>query len=245
MGAAEILQEVNGMAITADVLAQARARLKPAFRDQALVDRFTAIRGYNVRRATADARATLTDDEMNVMRSLIARSSPLVQVTSNVVASAIGGARAEMVFRTTFKSRVPPAPPYRVIRFVRAAQINRLFRRNQESCTVPGYVCYRRLAERRGNAPDPRTLHASLMRCFTSAKWSFDGPAREFEVGRMTNVDTPGTMYSEVPYAIMADFLIALYDEAERKIFEVGRAAGWLCVWDGWPGIAPTLVRTL
>jgi hypothetical protein len=48
----------------------------------------------------------------------------------------------------------------------------------------------------------------------------------------MTNKDTPGTMYSDLPYGIMADFLIALYDEEKREIFEVGRAAGWLGVWE-------------
>ena len=58
------------------------------------------------------------------------------------------------------------------------------------------------------------------------------------------NLDTPGTMSSDLPYAIMADFLIALYDQDARRILEVGRAAGWLCVWQGWPRTAPTFVRT-
>ena len=49
---------------------------------------------------------------------------------------------------------------------------------------------------------------------------------------------------------IMADFLIALYDQDARKILEVGRAAGWLCVWQpdmSGPtprAIAPTFLRT-
>ncbi len=233
------------MAITPNALAQARMQLKPVSRDQALVDKFIAIRNYNVPRGTADARATLTADEIEVLQSLIARSSPAVQVTANVAPSGFGGGtRAEMVFRTSFKSRVQPGPPYRVIRFVRAAQVNRLFGSNKEEFTVPGYVCYTTLSQIKGNAPDSQALHASLTKCFSMSKWSFDGPRREFEGGGMTNKDTPGTMSSDLPYGIMADFLIILYDENAKKIFEVGRAAGWLCVWSGWPQTAPTFVRT-
>jgi hypothetical protein len=233
------------MAITPDALAQARMQLKSAFRDQALVDKFIAIRGYNLNRSSADVRATLNHGEIQVLQSLIARSSPLIQVTTNIVDSLFGGGtRAEMVFRTTFRSRVQPVLPYRVIRFVRAAQFNRAIGFNKEEYTVPGYVCYRTLSQRRDVAPDPQTIHASLMKCFTMSKWSFDGPAREFEGGVMTNIDTPGTMSSDLPYGIMADFLIALYDQNARKILEVGRAAGWLCVWKGWPQTAPTFVRT-
>ena len=221
------------MAITPETLAQARMGLKSTSRDQALADKFIAIRGYNVRRSKADARATLTEGEITVLQSLIARSSPLVQVTTNVERSRFppGGTRAEMVFKTTFRSRVQPAPPYRVIRFVRAAQVNRLFGSNKVAYTVPGYVCYQDLSNTKAAAPDPRNLHASLMRGFTMSKWSFDGPRKEFEGGGMTNKDTPGTMYSDLPYGIMADFLIALYDEEKREILEVGRAAGWLGVW--------------
>lgn len=234
------------MGITPDALARARTGLKSTSRDQALVDRFIAIRNYNVARGTADARATLTAEEIQVLQSLIVRSSPAIQVMPKVVASTFGGGtRAEMVFRTAFKSKVPAGPPYRVIRFVRAAQVNRVIRYNKEEYTVPGYVCYRPASQVQSKtAPDPQTVHAALTRCFSMSKWSFDGPRQEFEGGRLMNEDTPGTQSSDLPYGIMADFLIVLYDENARTVLEAGRAAGWLCVWQGWPQITPTFVRT-
>lgn len=233
------------MVITPEALAQARGQLLSVSKEQALVDKFTAIRGYNIQRSTTDPRATISDDEISVLLSLSARKSPAVQVTTNVARSPFGGGtRAEMVFRTAFNSRVPPTPPYRVIRFVKAAQVNRLFNHNKEEFTVPGYVCYQTFAQKRAPAPDAQSLHASLTRSFSMSKWSFDGPAQEFEGGGMVNVDTPGTMSSDLPYGIMADFLIVLYEQNKKQILEVGRAAGWLCVWQGWPGIPPTFVRT-
>lgn len=230
------------MALTPDLLRQ--VRLKSTSRDQALADKFIAIRNYNVPRNRPDARATITGEDIQALQSLIARSSPTILVTSHVAASPFGGTRAEMVFRTTFKSRVQPTPPYRVIRFVRAAQVNHLIRRNKEEHTVPGYVCYETVSQQVAPALDPQAVHVSLTKCFSMAKWSFDGPRQEFENGQLSNEDTPGTMASDLPYGIMADFLIALYDENARKILEVGRAAGWLCVWPGWPRTAPTFVRT-
>ena len=231
------------MALTPDLLSQ--VRLKSTSRDQALDDKFIAIRNLNAQRALPDGRATLTDDEIQTLQTLIARSSPSVQVTTNIAKSIFGGGtRAEMVFRTTFKSRIQPGPPYRVIRFVRAAQVNYLLQRYKEEHTVPGYVCYQTVSQVVAPPPDPRAVHASLTKCFSMSKWSYDGPRQEFEHGQLKNEDTPGTMSSDLPYGIMADFLIAVYDENARKILEVGRAAGWLCVWRGWPKTPPTFTRT-
>jgi hypothetical protein len=136
-----------------------------------------------------------------------------------------------MIFSTRFKARVNPGPPNRIIRFVRAAQVNCNFGYVKDEHTVAGYVHYERGIEKRIKSPSPQYIQNALVRGFGEAEWSFDGPREEFKDGALANEDTPGTMSSELPYGITAEFLIALYDEQTRKVFEVGHRMASLAVW--------------
>jgi len=211
-------------------LQNARLNLKGAFRDQALVDKFTAIRNGRLARCMRNNLGSLSDEDIEVLNSLCKRSSPYVDVAPHTEPSALGFTTAEMVFRTRFKARVVPAPPIRVIRFVRAAQINYLFGSMKDEHTVPGYVTYEKGIERPGR-PSPRYVQNALNRELLRASWSYDGPAQEFLPGRFENEDTPGIKESALPYGITADFLIVLYDETARKILEVGRKMATMAVW--------------
>jgi hypothetical protein len=214
-------------------LEQARQNLKGAFRDQPLVDKFTAIRNLTIPFGSPNVGGTLSAGDIQILKSLRARSSPNLQVTPRVQASTYGGGtRAEMIFTTRFKSRVNPGPPNRVIRFVRAAQVNRLMVWTKDEYTVPGYVHYDPgLQPKSKTDPTPKYIQDALVRAFGQAQWAFDGPREEFKGGALANEDTPGTMSSDLPYGITAEFLIALYDETARKILEVGHKQATLAVW--------------
>jgi hypothetical protein len=158
-----------------------------------------------------------------------------------------GGFSVEMVFSTRFKAHVQPAPPIRVIRFVRAAQVNRNFTSTKEEYTVAGYVHYGLGLEKKSKAePSREYVLTALKRCFLRAEWAFDGPREEFRRGNLANEDTPGTKSSDLPYGIAAEFLIVLYDEARKTIIEVGHVTGSYVAWkDGTSSSAlgpPTLL---
>src|SRR5262249_43049243 len=149
-----------------ELLASARRNLKPAYGD--LIDKFTAIRARNIVFGAVDPAATLNESDIQTLRSFAARSSPAVHVTPAVGASTFGGGtKADMVFRTTFRSSVTPGPPYRVIRFVRAAQVNRNFGITKEDYTVPGYVHYEKgLEDRSAQSATQQYVRIALMRSF-------------------------------------------------------------------------------
>ena len=211
----------------------ARQNLKGAFRDQPLVDRLKAIRGGTFTFGSPNPAGTLDDGDIQLLKSLRLRSSPHVQVAPRIQASTYGGGtRAEMIFTTRFKALVNPGPPIRVIRFVRAAQVNRVMVWTKDEHTVPGYVHYKEGTQTKTkNAPTPKYIRDALVRGFAQAEWSFDGPREEFKGGVMANEDTPGVMSSDLPYGITAEFLIVLYDEVARKIIEVGYKMASLAVW--------------
>jgi hypothetical protein len=219
--------------MTPGALIAARRNLRGPIPD--LIDKFSAIRNGRIPMGGISALGTLDEPEIQRLKAFSVNLSPDVQVNSNVVNSMFGGAstRAEMVFRTGFRSRVEAAPPNTVIRFVRAAQVNRNFGTTQEEHTVPGYVHYEKgLASRTVNSSTEVYVRAALMRSFNRARWSFDGPREPFVPGRgLANEDAPGTMSSDLPYAIKAEFLIVLYDAVDKRLLEVGHAAGWLGVW--------------
>jgi len=48
----------------------------------------------------------------------------------------------------------------------------------------------------------------------------------ENSYGNLNNEDTPGTKSSDLPYAVAAEFLIALYAEAKKMIPEVATSLG-------------------
>src|SRR5262245_26233111 len=217
--------------VTPELLAAARGNLRSVHHD--LVDKFTAIRARNINFGSADAQGTIDDDDIRRLKAFSLVSSPDVQVTPAVARSNFGGGTmAEMVFRTTFRSAVAAARPYRVIRFVRAAQVNRNFNITKEQHTVPGYVHYDTGVEDRSpHSATQQYFRIALMRSFIKAKWSFDGPREEFRGGLLSNEDTPGTKSSDLPYAITADFLIVLYNETSKQLLEVGHAGASLGVW--------------
>jgi len=214
-------------------LKNARANLQSASRDTPLVEKFIAMRNFNIGFGAAHPGGTLDPADVVLLDSLCKRSSPDVQVTGRRHASTFGGGSSvEMVFKTRFKAHVTPAPPIRVIRFVRAAQVNRNFISTKEEYTVPGYVRYELGKERKTKAdPTPDYVLTALKRSFLSAQWAFDGPREEFRHGSLNNEDTPGTKSSDLPYAIAAEFLIVLYDEAKKMILEVGHVTGSYVVW--------------
>ncbi|HTW79590.1 MAG TPA: hypothetical protein VME23_08630 [Terracidiphilus sp.] len=211
-------------------LQNARLNLKGAFRDQPLVDKFITIRNTTFSRCLRNELGSLDASEMETLNSLCRRSSPFVQVAPKTKDTALGFTTAEMVFRTRFKARVTPAPPIRVIRFVRAAQINFLFNSVKDEHTIPGYVTYEKGIEKNVR-PSPKYVRDALVREFNRASWSYDGPREEFIRGTFENEDTPGIKESALPYGIAADFLIVLYDEQARKILEVGRKMATMAVW--------------
>jgi hypothetical protein len=149
---------------------------------------------------------------------------------------------AEMIFTTTFASPGDPAPPLRVIRFVRAAEVNRrndvTNRETTSRHTVPGYISYNFLPTRvpavQGTADYCRQ---ELRAEFSRAMWSYDGPAQEFATGSgiggqpKLNVDKPGTASTCFPYCMTAEFLIVLYNEQTKDILEVGYSAGSVGFW--------------
>lgn len=214
-------------------LQNARANLKAANRDQALVDRFTTIRGLQIVFGGENPAATLADAEVQLLKELRSRSSPVVTVAPQWSPSNYGGGTsAEMVFTTTFRARIQAGPPFRVIRFVRAAQVNRNMVWTKEEFTVPGYVHYETGANPMSKTrPSPGAIRDALVRSLGRARWSFDGPREEFRAGLLVNVDTPGTKSSDLPYGITAEFLIALYDENARRILEVGYSQGSYLLW--------------
>lgn len=215
-----------------------------------LAEKFTAIRNLKIVYGTSNPNATLTPGDVQALSHLALRSAPQVRVARNVTVSRFGGVKAEMQFLTIFNSKVDPAPPCRVIRFVRAAQVYRDTRHvssqadaykmvavteTVDECTTPGYVHYGSVA--RSAAADSGSevyFRGALMQRFQAAQWAFDGPAKEFEphLG-LKNLDKPGKDYTETPYAIAADFLIVLYDEDAKLVLEVGHNEASLAVWGG------------
>ena len=213
-------------------LERARQNLKSVSRDQPLVDKFIALRHLAIAFGGENAGGTLAEGDVQLLKSLRLRSSPSVQVTPRVQVSTYGGGtRVEMIFSTRFKARVHPGPPNRIIRFVRAAQVNCNFGYVKDEHTVAGYVHYERGIEKRIKSPSPKYIQDALIRGFGEASWAFDGPREEFKDGAMANEDTPGTMSSDLPYGITAEFLIALYDERAKRVFEVGHKMASLAVW--------------
>lgn len=216
-----------------DQLLAGRQNLKNA--DESLVDRFIAIRNLNMVFGSPNQQAALSDSDVQRLKSITHRAKPSVRVSYSVGNSRFppGGTQAEMIFDTTFASQVQGAPPIRVIRFVKAAQVNRNFGKTKSEHTVPGYVHYQsdgEVAAKQPNAPDD--IRQKLQNSFALAQWSFDGPREEFRGGGgLTNQDTPGVKYSDLPYAMTAEFLIVLYHETAKRILEVGHSVGSLGVW--------------
>ena len=207
--------------------------LRPALPN--LVDRFTLIRARRIGFGMPDPQGTLDQADLATLQALYPRLAPRVDITPVVGQSPIATTAhmAHMEFRTTFWSGVTPGPPFRVIRFVRAAQYNRNFQKAKVQSTVPGYVHYQTRSETTTSAtgPDRATVRTALNGAFQVAAWSFDGPREEFSSGELVNVDTPGTRYTELPYAITADFLIVLYHEGMKRVLEVGHVGASLGVW--------------
>jgi hypothetical protein len=204
-----------------------------------LVDTFTAIRGYNIDRNAADPRATLAPADVRTLLTLSSSiSAPLVVVTPNIgpgagVAAALNGYKVDITFQTTFRSNVQAARPNRVIRFVRAAEVNNSFFGTEQKYTMPGYVYYANHGlPSSGAASRTRTyFRTKLATCYSHAGWSFDGPHQEF-VNGLSNEDNPGTNYTVKPYAITAEFLTVLYNETAKLVYEVGHFAASYAAWD-------------
>jgi hypothetical protein len=205
-----------------------------------LVGTFTTIRGYNIARNAAHPGGTLAPADVRALLTLSSSiSAPLVVVTPNIgppagAAAALGnGSKVDITFRTTFRSNVQAAMPNRVIRFVRAAEVNNSFNGTEQKRTVPGYVHYVDDGPP-SRVPASRTsgyFRQKLAASYLHANWSFDGPHQEF-VNGLSNEDNPGTNFTVKPYAITAEFLIVLYNETAKLVYEVGHSAASFAAWD-------------
>jgi hypothetical protein len=97
--------------------------------------------------------------------------------------------------------------------------------------TNPGYVYY----QKPGWVGEitKANVETTVAADFGSASWSFDGPSQEFRTIKVNNAnqkvrenyDCPGTECSDRPYAMKTEFLIVLYDENAKLVFEVGHQA--------------------
>jgi len=217
----------------AEQLQQARQGLRNT--DQPLVDKFINIRAQNLAFGVANPLATIADSDVQHLKSLAHRANPVVKISFSTAASTFpaNGTQAHMVFDTKFYSQVQPVAPIAVIRFVKAAQVNTNFSKVKSEHTIPGYVHYQKTAEvpaSRVNGND--AIKQLAQQEFMVASWSFDGPREQFRQGAgLTNRDEPGTKYTELPYALIAEFLIVLYDQQAKRILEVGHSVGALGVW--------------
>jgi hypothetical protein len=221
------------MAITPNDLKQAKDNLKSAFRDEALVEKFITIRNLKLIMSNPNGNGALTDNEVNNLQSLIARSSPLVQVFPPKINPSTfppGAFKVELEVITRFKSKVLPVHPFHVIRFARAVQINYKFKTLKIEGTIPGYLSYKVYSEENRDPPNQESLTNLAKSYFHMSKWIFDGPIEEFK-GSLINIDMPGTTYSELPYSLKVNFLIALFDQDSKSILEAGRTDVHLCVW--------------
>jgi hypothetical protein len=193
------------------------------------VRRPAAQTNWSRKRAQQDDSLTLTDDMKNVLDQHLANPnqpvrSTITQGMQDTSASKDDmAARLRMTHTVKFEYSEGQDPgKYSYIRFAKATRMSG----GDIQSTVPGYVSYGPTT-RPGKPTTDEQINDSLNSNFGNAKWSLDGPQKQFaNSSNNQNVDTPGVgMFANsnniYPYGLKTEFYGVLYDPENNKTMNV------------------------
>ncbi|NUT45909.1 MAG: hypothetical protein HOV94_01130, partial [Saccharothrix sp.] len=199
----------------------------------------------SIRRGAQDESLGLPPELLEQLERLVQQDQPVASTVDKDgprrKPSDFGGGNAvNVIHEVGFDVKGRDAGNLRYIRFVKAAKISQGMNssRVKRQRTVSGYVSWSSAVETPDmgkGADDDAAYQARLVKLldedFAAAKWSYDGPGKEFhreekegeEVVRLINVDTPGMKsdFMQYPIAQRYEFYGVLYDAAQRAILNV------------------------